>query len=219
MQQLPDKATLIEFISKVSLFNHASHSILNDLSEKNRFQQWLKGLPLYKKGDEGSTMYLIFSGKLKVHDGEYKVAELGEGQFLANYLYWTASHAPCLLPQKPPSLIGTITRSDFYEVLDHFPAMTLDIISVLNNRLRNQNKVLISEFKNREDELKRLVEIRTAELETKNKELEVAMENLKKSQQQLIQSEKLASLGQLTAGIAHEIQNPLNFVNNFSELS
>jgi signal transduction histidine kinase len=90
---------------------------------------------------------------------------------------------------------------------------------VLNNRLRNQNKVLISEFKGREDELKRLVEIRTAELENKNKELEVALENLKKSQQQLIQSEKLASLGQLTAGIAHEIQNPLNFVNNFSELS
>lgn len=42
---------------------------------------------------------------------------------------------------------------------------------------------------------------------------------LKQTQTQLIQKEKLASLGELTAGIAHEIQNPLNFVNNFSELS
>ena len=42
---------------------------------------------------------------------------------------------------------------------------------------------------------------------------------LRKTQRQLIQSEKMASLGELTAGIAHEIQNPLNFVNNFSEVS
>jgi signal transduction histidine kinase len=51
------------------------------------------------------------------------------------------------------------------------------------------------------------------------KEIEKAYNELKTTQQQLIQSEKMASLGELTAGIAHEIQNPLNFVNNFSEIN
>jgi len=60
---------------------------------------------------------------------------------------------------------------------------------------------------------------KTVEIENKNETLEKTLNQLQSTQSQLIQSEKMASLGELTAGIAHEIQNPLNFVNNFSEVS
>ncbi len=57
------------------------------------------------------------------------------------------------------------------------------------------------------------------EVARQTSEIRLTLENLKSTQSQLIQSEKMASLGELTAGIAHEIQNPLNFVNNFSEVN
>jgi two-component system, NtrC family, sensor kinase len=71
----------------------------------------------------------------------------------------------------------------------------------------------------RKVELEGLVAERTAELTQQKEELEHTLDELRATQAQLIQSEKMASLGELTAGIAHEIQNPLNFVNNFSEIN
>jgi signal transduction histidine kinase len=64
-----------------------------------------------------------------------------------------------------------------------------------------------------------LVAKRTEEVENKNTQLNHTIEELREAQNRLITQEKLASLGALTAGIAHEIKNPLNFVNNFAELS
>ncbi len=74
--------------------------------------------------------------------------------------------------------------------------------------LREQNANLEERVKNR-----------THELSAQKETLQITLADLKSSQLQLVQKEKMASLGEMASGIAHEIQNPLNFVNNFSELN
>ena len=75
-----------------------------------------------------------------------------------------------------------------------------------------QDTWTVNEWKEKNEKLEQIIAEKTAELAA-------SIEELKATQSQLVQQEKLASLGQLTAGIAHEIKNPLNFVNNFSDVS
>ncbi|MBC7829515.1 MAG: hypothetical protein H7122_17350 [Chitinophagaceae bacterium] len=88
--------------------------------------------------------------------------------------------------------------------------------------VRKQNESLEAQVTSRTKDLNKanleLNQSNTA-IATQRDSLEKTLTELKSAQSQLIQSEKMASLGELTAGIAHEIQNPLNFVNNFSEVS
>jgi signal transduction histidine kinase len=141
-----------------------------------------------------------------------------------------------LLPFAAIYVLNTLLRVSFphfYETNDGY-FNSAEVFSVLwligfgtyafiqNNKERKQRRKeeeQIRAAEARKAELEHLVVERTTELTTQKEELEKALAELKAAQVQLVHAEKMASLGELTAGIAHEIQNPLNFVNNFSELS
>lgn len=118
---------------------------------------------------------------------------------------------------------------EYDEILSIAVAFGFILCFVIWFYARKQQRVLIEErqerameeriAKEQKESLEYLVAERTQELTQQKEELQKTIDELKATQNQLIQSEKMASLGELTAGIAHEIQNPLNFVNNFSEVS
>ena len=99
------------------------------------------------------------------------------------------------------------------EVFRHnsLEAIRLNLVEDLNKQLESQATEL--ESKNSQ------LESQATELEDKNAELETVLADLQKAQDQIVMREKLAALGEVTAGVAHEIRNPLNFVKNFSEVS
>lgn len=99
------------------------------------------------------------------------------------------------------------------EVFRHnsLEALRLNLVEELNQELEGKNselELVLTELDGK-----------NTELEGKNSELEVVLADLQKAQDQIVMREKLAALGEVTAGVAHEIRNPLNFVKNFSEVS
>jgi two-component system NtrC family sensor kinase len=118
---------------------------------------------------------------------------------------------------------------DYFDTATLFAIVWLVAMVIINNKQRKALEKERIKLEEKEKEIKLTEQIkatlevqvqeRTAELVKQKEELQHTLDELKAAQTQLIHSEKMASLGELTAGIAHEIQNPLNFVNNFSEVS
>jgi two-component system NtrC family sensor kinase len=129
-----------------------------------------------------------------------------------------------------PGQISTFNLITFYTAFLCIPvsaSVYLGVDFAFTNRLLQQKLIEVENLSQRtiaqEKEKQQILADQNETLEKqvteRTLELKQSLENLKSTQAQLIQSEKMASLGELTAGIAHEIQNPLNFVNNFSEVN
>jgi predicted ATPase/signal transduction histidine kinase len=177
----------------------------------------LQSLPVAAKLSEAIVNYVSRTRETVVLGDAAK-----EGRFI-NDSYVRQHQAKAILCKpviKQTDLIGILYLENDLSA-NVFVPDRLEALEILSAQIAVslENARLYKELEQYNRTLEEKVAHRTAELQEKNEALTQTLQRLREMQNQLVTQEKLASLGQLTAGIAHEIKNPLNFVNNFAVLS
>ena len=211
------------FLATFLLFNWLNRAVkLTPLKEKWRvffgIGQFAVAIAYFFLQDDVSTAFMILIGNALLCGS---VVYLKEQDDFKNYRAYILSHYPLIAVGFMIFLIRIIAPDFYHEYANIITIPTVAGFFWVMSRwaIAKKQREEVRIYVEKNEELDRLVAERTAALQQQKEELEKTVELLQATQQQLIQSEKLASLGELTAGIAHEIQNPLNFINNFAEVS
>jgi two-component system NtrC family sensor kinase len=155
----------------------------------------------YKLNNKPDSAYKYLQLAMDAKNVDYK----NQIENLAHFQSITLSHEQ-QLQELEKEKIETQNKTRLYVLI---AVLIVFIIIALLLHRNNRNKKKANQ----------LLQSQKEEIEVQKKNVEKTLSELKSTQAQLIHSEKMASLGEMTAGIAHEIKNPLNFINNFSEVS
>jgi two-component system NtrC family sensor kinase len=204
-----------------NMANQIQSSILSLISSEEKFKKLFNISPLSTFILDAETNQVVLANKASEKNFEYNITEM---------IGKTTSELNIISQEEQNRLIENIDQLGKIEAIESFltsktgkriDSLAYFIPIIINGKHFNIGMSLdITELKKTEGDLKKInneldtrVKQRTIELEQINQELIQTIDELKTAQYKLIQSEKMASLGVLTAGIAHEINNPINYIN------
>lgn len=157
---------------------------------------------IIRKGEIGNSLYIILSGKVKVHDEEVTVANMSTGNYFGEMSTLNSGIRSMSITALEKVEVVCIDQKTFNKILNTQPDVILKIIGGLIQRLREQNTILIDEFRTREEELKYKVQEQTRLY----KEQKERAEHSEKFKQQFL------------ANMSHEIRTPMNAVIGMTNL-
>ncbi|MEP6628776.1 MAG: tetratricopeptide repeat protein, partial [Ginsengibacter sp.] len=194
---------------KADFFSGKSLQIRQEMGDRKGEAEILLFLAGLKKSAQsnGGNELDFLQRALKISD-EINAADLSGKAHWALYEYYKAD-------QNYKQALLHFEMYDSIEKKLHKDVINQKVLNFEISHRAEESEKETEKFRVKNEELAKL----NAEIKSQKEETEKALAKLKDTQSQLVQSEKMASLGELTAGIAHEIQNPLNFVNNFSEVN
>lgn len=165
--------SIFELLSKIDIFNGIPEDLLKEFAGRLQIITFKANTTIIEKGDHGDSMFVIASGKVKIHDGDHVVATTEAGNFFGEFSLLDAGPRSMSVTALVDITVLTITRELFYDLLQSQPEVAKRIISTLTKRLRGQNDSIINQLRTREEELTKLVNERTKELQIKNEEITI----------------------------------------------
>jgi predicted ATPase/signal transduction histidine kinase len=161
--------------------------------------------------------YVIRTRQEVVLNDVAQTRTFGNDRYFADHQAQSVVCAPILRQEQ---VIGVL-YFEHSQAIGVFTPARIEVLNLLCAQvaISIENSQLYERLEEHRRTLEQKVDERTRELSDKNLDLQRSLARIREMQQQIIEQEKLASLGSVTAGVAHEIRNPLNFINNFSGLS
>lgn len=163
-------------------------------------------------GDIGETLFLVLKGTLDVYlhtvDGTTKyINTIKNGDYFGEISVLTNTKRTADVRAVTDCVLGVLEKKDLWNLVQDAPCVAKNIMFGINTRLNNNHTELLRDVLRERENLITLNK-------TTEEQLNIKSQALEEAQLQLIQSEKMAALGQLVAGVAHEINNPLSFVKS-----
>ncbi len=166
-------SSIFNAIKGVEIFSDLPDDLLEKFASRLEIVDYGFDKTIIQKGDFGDSMFVIASGRVKVHDGDLVVAVTESGNFFGEFSLLDAGPRSMSVTTIEETKLIKFTRELFYELLQSQPEIAQKIISALTRRLRKQNESIIGQLRNREEELTRLVDERTFELKVRNEEISI----------------------------------------------